>query len=257
MRILDKSNALLRLEDLGFLQDAYNRFEVVVPEAVRHDPRDRPDRFGQVDHAVRDAQHPERGRPEHHHGRGPGRVPAARHQPGAGQPEGRPDVRRARCARSCAPTPTSCWSVRSATRRRRSIAIEAALTGHLVLSTLHTNDARDAVRGSSRWASSRSSSRPRSTAWSPSGSRGSSASDARRPTQPEPAELRGRGLPGVAAGPRSPSCTGRSGCAACANTGYRGRFGLYEVMPMTEEIERLMVERASTEDIKRSRCSRG
>jgi type IV pilus assembly protein PilB len=40
------------------------------------------------------------------------------------------------------------------------------------------------------------------------------------------------------------------GCAACSNTGYRGRMGLYEVMPMTEEIERLTVERASAETIK-------
>ena len=40
------------------------------------------------------------------------------------------------------------------------------------------------------------------------------------------------------------------GCAACSNTGYRGRIGLYEVMPMTEEIERLTVERASADAIK-------
>ena len=46
-------------------------------------------------------------RGQHHHRRGPGRVPPAGHQPGAGQPEGRPDVRRRRCARSCGPTPTS------------------------------------------------------------------------------------------------------------------------------------------------------
>ena len=44
------------------------------------------------------------------------------------------------------------------------IAVEAALTGHLVLSTLHTNDAPVARSpGSSRWASSRSSSAPRWT----------------------------------------------------------------------------------------------
>ena len=41
-----------------------------------------------------------------------------------------------------------------------------------------------------------------------------------------------------------------AGCSACANTGYRGRIGLYEVMPMTEEIERLTVERASADAIK-------
>jgi type IV pilus assembly protein PilB len=41
-----------------------------------------------------------------------------------------------------------------------------------------------------------------------------------------------------------------AGCAACSNTGYRGRMGLYEVMPMTEELERLTVERASAEVLK-------
>jgi type IV pilus assembly protein PilB len=38
-----------------------------------------------------------------------------------------------------------------------------------------------------------------------------------------------------------------AGCSACANTGYRGRMGLYEVMPVTEEIERMTVERASSD----------
>src|SRR6266508_3389425 len=40
------------------------------------------------------------------------------------------------------------------------------------------------------------------------------------------------------------------GCSACANTGYRGRMGLYEVMPVSEEIERLTVERASSDQIR-------
>jgi len=42
------------------------------------------------------------------------------------------------------------------------------------------------------------------------------------------------------------------GCTACSKTGYRGRLGLYEVMPISEEIERMCVERASSEDIRRS-----
>ena len=110
------------LEDLASCPRRSSRFESVVPQALRHDPRDRPDRFGQVDDALRDAQQLNDARPQHHHGRGPGRVPAARHQPGADQPEGRPHVRRRRCGRSCVPTPTSCSSVRSATARPRSIA---------------------------------------------------------------------------------------------------------------------------------------
>jgi type IV pilus assembly protein PilB len=50
------------------------------------------------------------------------------------------------------------------------IAVKAALTGHLVLSTLHTNDAPSTVTACSTWASSPSSSPPRSTWSSPSAS---------------------------------------------------------------------------------------
>ena len=82
---------------------------------------------------------------QRHHGRGPGRVPAARHQPGAGQPEGRADVRRRRCARSCGPTRTSSLIGEIRDHETAQIAVEAALTGHLVLSTLHTNDAPSAI----------------------------------------------------------------------------------------------------------------
>jgi type IV pilus assembly protein PilB len=39
------------------------------------------------------------------------------------------------------------------------------------------------------------------------------------------------------------------GCASCSNTGYRGRIGIHEVMTVTEEIERLAVERASASEV--------
>ena len=41
------------------------------------------------------------------------------------------------------------------------------------------------------------------------------------------------------------------GCRSCAGTGYRGRLALHEVMPVTEEIERLAVERASAHEVQR------
>ncbi len=63
------------------------------------------------------------------------------------------------------------------------IAVKAALTGHLVLSTLHTNDAPSTVTRSSTWASSRSWSRPRSTASWRSASRAASAPTARSTTR--------------------------------------------------------------------------
>ena len=79
----------------------------------------RADRLGQVDDPLRGAAGAQRRREEHHHDRGPGRVPDRRAstrststaRPGSTSPPA--------CARSCAPTPTSSWSARSATARRR------------------------------------------------------------------------------------------------------------------------------------------
>ncbi len=48
------------------------------------------------------------------------------------------------------------------------------------------------------------------------------------------------------------------GCRSCASTGYRGRIALHEVMPVTEEIERLAVDRAlGQRDPAASRSSEG
>ena len=47
------------------------------------------------------------------------------------------------------------------------------------------------------------------------------------------------------------------GCSACSNTGYRGRLALHEVMTVSEEIERLCVDRASTDEITRVAVEQG
>ena len=47
------------------------------------------------------------------------------------------------------------------------------------------------------------------------------------------------------------------GCSSCGRTGYRGRFALHEVMPLNEEIERLVIERRSTEDIQKTAIMQG
>ena len=46
-------------------------------------------------------------------------------------------------------------------------------------------------------------------------------------------------------------CTAPSAARRAAETGYQGRFALHEVMLVTEEIERLIIERRSTEDIQK------
>ena len=48
-----------------------------------------------------------------------------------------------------------------------------------------------------------------------------------------------------------------TGCSACSQTGYRGRMALHEVMPVSEEIERLAVRRAPTDEIGRAAREQG
>lgn len=47
------------------------------------------------------------------------------------------------------------------------------------------------------------------------------------------------------------------GCSICNNTGYKGRLGLYEVMPMKEEVKELVLSRASTTEIKKEAIRMG
>src|SRR6266508_5259519 len=130
------------------------------------------------------------------------------------------------------------------------IAVEAALTGHLVLSTLHTNDAPSAVT--------------RLIEMGIEPFLVGSALDAvvaqrlcrllcercKLPYQPQLHELLDAGFPWRQDEPL-PTLYRAAGCSACANTGYRGRMALHEVMTVNEDIERLAVARATTDDIGR------
>ena len=127
-------------------------------------------------------------------------------------------------------------------RETAHIAIEAALTGHLVLSTLHTRDAPSALgrlidMGIEPFLVS-------------------SAVDCivaqrlvrmlcthcKRPQNVSEAVLAEHGLAG--AEPYE-----HVGCSRCAGTGYRGRLALYEVMSVSESIRALILERASVDDM--------
>lgn len=128
------------------------------------------------------------------------------------------------------------------------IAIEAALTGHLVLSTLHTNDAPSAVT--------------RLTEMGIEPFLVGSALDcvvaqrlARRlcpkckvPYQPTPDEMEAARFPWMPGEPL-PELFRPGGCTSCSKTGYKGRLALHEVMRVTEEIERHAVAHSSSADI--------
>jgi type IV pilus assembly protein PilB len=139
------------------------------------------------------------------------------------------------------------------------IAIEAALTGHLVLSTLHTND------------SASTPSRLVEMGVEPF-LVGSSIDCivaqrlARRLCQkckeaykPDYAELAAVGwdferLGGMGA---DFHIYRSKGCGACGGTGYYGRFAIHEVLQVSEEIERCIVERGHTDDIRKIAISQG
>jgi len=137
-----------------------------------------------------------------------------------------------------------------------TIAIEAALTGHLVLTTLHTNDA--------------SSTPTRLVEMGVEPFLVGSALDcivaqrlARRLCPkckdayvPEAAELGTLGWDPETAD-ELPTLYRAAGCGACGRTGFHGRFSIQEVLLVTEEVERLIVDRAHTEDIKKVALAQG
>jgi type IV pilus assembly protein PilB len=131
------------------------------------------------------------------------------------------------------------------------IAIEASLTGHLVLSTLHTNDAPSAIT--------------RLTEMDVEPFLVGSALDsvvaqrlARRlcdrcktPYAPEAQDLVNLRVGFDPYQMAVPTLFKPVGCTSCSNTGYRGRIAVHEIMTVTEEIERLAVARSSSAEIMR------
>jgi type IV pilus assembly protein PilB len=136
------------------------------------------------------------------------------------------------------------------------ISVKAALTGHLVLSTLHTNDAPSSVTrlldmGVEPFLVSSSivliaAQRLVRTVCA------SCVVPAERPT-PESLEQIGF-TPNEA---KTMNLFRGTGCDECAHTGYRGRTALYEVMGMTTEIRDLVVGRAHAADIQKVAVAQG
>jgi type IV pilus assembly protein PilB len=133
------------------------------------------------------------------------------------------------------------------------IAIEAALTGHLVLSTLHTNDAPSAITRLTEMGIE-----PFLTA---------SAlctvvaqrlvrrlcTHCKRATMLSVSSLERAGF-SVAFDLEAYEPVG---CGRCGHSGYKGRTGLYEVMAITDEIRDLTVERAPAEEIRKIAVAQG
>jgi type IV pilus assembly protein PilB len=138
------------------------------------------------------------------------------------------------------------------------ISIEAALTGHLVLSTLHTNDAPGAITRLNEMGVE-----PFITGAAVSAVLAQRLARKLCPHCAEPytpshqdfLRLRvddafdARLEHGVFYRPR--------GCARCAETGYKGRLGVFQLLEMSERLEHLASERASREEIERAARDEG
>ena len=135
------------------------------------------------------------------------------------------------------------------------IAVQAALTGHLVLSTVHTNDAPGTITRlidmgiepfliSSAVILILAQRLIRKICM-----------DCREQIKPPSQLLIDLGIPPDEV--KSFTVYKGKGCAICNGTGYKGRLGLYEVMTMKEEIKELVLARASASEIKKEAIRTG
>ena len=133
------------------------------------------------------------------------------------------------------------------------ISIEAALTGHLVLSTLHTNDAPSALTRLNEMGVE-----PFLTGAAVTGVLAQRLARKLCPSccemyQPSVDELiAARVSPDIAAASDGMSFYRKRGCPRCNQTGYKGRVGIFQLLEMTEELAAIAAKHASREEIERA-----
>jgi len=135
------------------------------------------------------------------------------------------------------------------------MAVKSALTGHLVLSTLHTNDAPSTIGRlldmgvepflvSSSLIMTLAQRLVRCI-----------CPDCKEQIDLPPEALLDLGVPEEEV--YDFTCYKGTGCSKCSNIGYRGRLSLFEVMPMDDEIKELTLRRAPANEIKRASIQAG
>ncbi len=132
------------------------------------------------------------------------------------------------------------------------IAVQASLTGHLVLATLHTNDAASSVTRLIDMGVE-----PFLLASSLLGVLGQRlvrrlCPVCRQPHTPSDKELAALGQPALA-GPLFSAV----GCPSCNSTGYRGRTGIYELLTVDDAMRRMIHDNASEQDLRAHAVAHG
>ncbi|MCL4079157.1 Flp pilus assembly complex ATPase component TadA [Coriobacteriia bacterium Es71-Z0120] len=253
LRILRKDNIMLRLEDLGFLPQSLKRFESSFRKPYGAILVTGPTGSGKsttLYAAVNVLNEPSRHILT-------AEDPVEYRLPGVNQVQTNPKagLTFARALRSflrCSPDIILVGEIRD--QETAKIAIESALTGHLVLSTLHTNDAPGAITRLIEMGvepflvasavdcvlAQRLARRL--------------CKDCKEEYAPPKQALIDAGFPEDDLPERVYRAVG---CKKCGGTGYRGRMGIHEVMLVSEEISDLTVKEATAEKIRQVAIEQG
>ncbi len=138
------------------------------------------------------------------------------------------------------------------------ISIEAALTGHFVLSTLHTNDAPAAITRLTEMGVEPFLTGAAVSAVLAQRLARKLCPHCAEPYTPTYDELHGLHLSEArAADLAGATFRRRRGCVRCGQTGYRGRVGVFQLLTMSERLEQLAAGKASREEIERAAVEEG
>jgi type IV pilus assembly protein PilB len=135
------------------------------------------------------------------------------------------------------------------------IAVKAALTGHMVLSTLHTNDAPSTINRLLNMGVEPFLVTASVVLIVAQRLARKVCVDCRQPLELPKQTLLDLGM-------KPEEVTGATfykgaGCAACSNTGFKGRIAVYEVLPLTESVKELILNGASTAELKMQAIKEG
>jgi type IV pilus assembly protein PilB len=248
MRILDRGSIQISIKDLGFAEDDYNRFQQIIKRPNGIFLVTGPTGSGKTTTlyaALNELNRPDR------------KIitaedPVEYYLPGVNQVEvkhhiGLDFARIIRAMLRQAPNIILVGEIRDT--ETAEIAVQASLTGHLVFSTLHTNDAPSAITRLIDMGV-----QPFLVASSVIAIMAQRlvrvvCPKCKGPDQPSEAELRAAGLTPESL--RNANFSRGRGCSHCNHTGYRGRLGIFEMMKLTSAIREMTFKREPTQSIRR------
>ena len=143
-------------------------------------------------------------------------------------------------------------------RETAEIAIQASLTGHLVFSTVHTNDAASAVTRLVDMGVEPFLVASSLTAVMAQRLVRRLCADCREAYRPTAEELKEVGLtPEAVARAGNPTIYRAKGCDVCGGNGYRGRTGIYEMLMVDDDIRQLALKNVDSGSMKKAGVAKG